>query len=61
MADRFQKLFSLENNLYIEKAPIIISAAFLLKDTKSGNIVVQVKFKSVSNKNIKGVKISLSA
>ena len=61
MADRFQKLFSLENNLYIENAPIIISAAALLKDTKSGNIVVQVKFKSVSNKNIKGVKISLSA
>ena len=61
MADRFQKLFSLENNLYIENAPIIISAAALLKDTKSGNIVVQIKFKSVSNKNIKGVKISLSA
>ena len=47
MADRFQKLFSLENNLYIENAPIIISAAALLKDTKSGNIVGQVKFKSV--------------
>ena len=61
MADRFQKLFSLENNLYIENAPIIISAAALLKDTKSGNIVLQIKFKSVSNKNIKGVKISLSA
>lgn len=61
MADRFQELFSLENNLYIENAPIIISAAALLKDTKSGNIVVQIKFKSVSNKNIKGVKISLSA
>lgn len=61
MADRFQKLFSLEKNLYIENAPIIISAAALLKDTKSGNIVVQIKFKSVSNKNIKGVKISLSA
>lgn len=61
MVDRFQKLFSLENNLYIENAPIIISAAALLKDTKSGNIVVQIKFKSVSNKNIKGVKISLHA
>lgn len=61
MSDRFQKLFSLENNLYIENAPIIISAAALLKDTKSGNMVVQIKFKSVSNKNIKGVKISLSA
>ena len=61
MVDRFQKLFSLKNNLYIENAPIIISAAALLKDTKSGNIVVQVKFKSVSNKNIKGIKISLSA
>lgn len=61
MADRFQKLFSLENNSYIENAPIIISAAALLKDTKSGNMVVQIKFKSVSNKNIKGVKISLSA
>ena len=61
MADRFQKLFSLENNLYIENSPIIISAAALLKDSKSGNVVVQIKFKSVSNKNIKGVKISLSA
>lgn len=61
MADRFQKLYSLENNLYIENAPIIISAAALLMDTKSGNIVVQIKFKSVSNKNIKGLKISLSA
>lgn len=61
MADRFQKLFSLENNLYIENSPIVISAAALLKDTKSGNIVVQIKFKSVSKKNIKGVKISLHA
>ncbi|MDD6478249.1 MAG: hypothetical protein PUF48_00315 [Oscillospiraceae bacterium] len=61
MADRFQKLFSLENNLYIENAPIIISAAALLNDTESGNIVVQIKLKSVSKKNIKGVKISLHA
>lgn len=61
MADRFQKLFSLENNLYIENAPIIISAAALLNDTESGNIIVQIKLKSVSKKNIKGVKISLHA
>ena len=61
MADRFQKLFSLANNLYIENAPIIISAAALLNDTESGNIIVQIKLKSVSKKNIIGVKISLHA
>ena len=48
MAERFERLYKLSENLYIDGAPIIISAGALLKDTATGSVVAQIKFHSVS-------------
>ena len=61
MAERFERLYKLPDNLYTNESPIIISAGVLLKDNDTGSVVVQLKFQSVSPKSIKAVKISLSA
>lgn len=61
MSERFEPLYKLDENLYDVGAPIIISAGVLLKDTKTESIITQLKFQSVSEKNIKALKISISA
>ncbi len=61
MAERFEKLFALPSNLYVEESPLVISAGSLLKDTQTGKIISQLKFQSVSKKNIKALKISIKA
>ena len=61
MAERFERLYKLPDNLYTNESPIIISAGVLLKDNDTGSVVVQLKFQSVSPKTINAVKISVSA
>lgn len=61
MAERFEKLFSLQPNLYSKGSPVIISAGSLLKDTETEKIVVQIKFHSVSFTPIKALKIDIAA
>lgn len=57
---RFETLYSLPQNLYIEGAPIIVEAGNLLKDTITGSIVAQIKYKSLSHKNINALKIKIT-
>lgn len=61
MANRFEKLFCLPNNLYSDESPVIVVAGVLLKDTQSGKLVVQLKFKNISEFQIKALKIKLTA
>lgn len=61
MANRFERLYKLPDNLYADGSPIIISAAALLKDNETGNVLVQLKLHSISGKKIKALKISVSA
>lgn len=61
MSERFIKLDDLPQNLYVEGSPIIISAGSLLKDTVTGKIITQFKFKNISDNIIKAVQISLEA
>lgn len=42
MGERYTRLFSLSEQLYIENAPVIITAGALLKDNKTDNILVQL-------------------
>lgn len=60
MRERFDRIFSLASNLYTEGAPLIISAGALLKDTETGRILAQLKFKNVSPKRIKAVKVRIT-
>lgn len=59
MSERYQRLYALPSSLYAEGAPIILLAGALLKDTQTGSVLVQLKFKSVSNKCIKALKITV--
>ncbi|PKM72146.1 MAG: hypothetical protein CVU91_10475 [Firmicutes bacterium HGW-Firmicutes-16] len=60
MSERFSTLFKVTGNLYRSGSPLIISAGALLKDNQTSKVLVQLKFKSISDKPIKAVKISLN-
>ena len=61
MSERFTKLYELQKNLFSEGSPIIVSAGSLLKDTQTSNIIVQLKFQSVSTTTIKALKVGITA
>lgn len=60
MNERFEILYKLDDNLYKQGSPIIVSAATLLKDTETESIIAQFKFQSVSEFSIKALKISIN-
>lgn len=59
MSDRYQRLYTINNNIYADGAPIIISAGALLKDTRTGVIIVQLKLRNFSHKTIKAVNAEI--
>lgn len=59
MNDRFLTLYKIPNRLYCKGSPIIIESGYLRKDSISENLFVQLKFKSLSDKNILAVIIDL--
>lgn len=59
MSERYSRLFVLPENLYAVDSPVVIAAGTLLKDNQTGKIVAQLKFRSISNKIIKAVKVRL--
>lgn len=61
MSERYSRLYALPGNLYAETSPVVIAAGALLKDNETGNVLAQLKLKSISNKNIKAVTVSISA
>jgi len=61
MVERFEKLFSLPDNLYSENSPVIILAGALLKDAETGRLIAQIKYKSVSEIPIVALKVGISA
>ena len=61
MSNRFERLFQLPANQYIEGSPVLLVAGVLSKDTETGSIITQLKFQSVSEKCIRAIKISLYA
>lgn len=61
MAERFSHLYKLQNNLYAVDSPVIVAAGALLKDTQTNNVIVQLKFHSISNAIIKALKVGISA
>ena len=61
MSERYKRLFALPKHLYADGSPLLIEAGALLKDSQTGRILAQIKFKSISPKIIKAVKISIGA
>lgn len=61
MDNRFQTVFRLEPNLYTKASPVIIEAGALQKDTATGKVLAQIKFRNISKKIIIGCKIKIDA
>jgi sRNA-binding regulator protein Hfq len=61
MADRFERRYSLPENLYIEGSPVVIVAGALLKDTITGKMLAQIKLRNIWLNNIQAVKVKLKA
>lgn len=61
MSERFIRLYELQNSLYSVESPVIVSAGALLKDTQTNNMIVQLKFHSVSATPIKALKVGIAA
>lgn len=59
MSERYLKLFSLEENLYIPGSPVLIAAGALLKDTQTGRILGQLKLQNISDQSIKAATVEL--
>lgn len=59
MSERFTNLYSLPRNLYCEGSPLIISAGSLLKDSNSGKVLAQLKFKNISKQAVIAVKVRI--
>ena len=61
MAERYTRLYSLPENQYTVGSPILIAAGALLKDNQTGKALAQVKFRNISEKQIKALKVSVAA
>lgn len=59
--ERYSRFFSLPDNLYTEGSPVVIVAGGLLKDNLTGDIVAQLKFRNVSEKVIRSVRVKINA
>ena len=61
MRDRYERIFSLPRLLYITGSPVIIEAGALLKDNQNNGVVAQLKFKNISDNNIKALTVIIYA
>lgn len=60
MSERYTRIYTLENNLYTEGAPVLIRAGALLRDNVTGSILGQVKFENLSSKIIIALKVRIA-
>ena len=61
MSERYTKFFSLPKNLYAEGGPVIIEAGVLTLDNNTNRVFVQLKFRNISDKEIKALSVTLKA
>lgn len=59
MSQRYSRLFVLTPNLYVKSSPIIIVAGALYQDNIAHKRIAQLKFKSISIKTIRGVRLTI--
>ena len=59
MAERYTRLFTLSEDLYTPGAPLVIAAGALLKDTQTGQVLAQLKLRSISDRPIHAVDLQV--
>ena len=60
MAERYTRLYTLPENLYAEGAPLVIAAGALLKDNQTGKVLAQLKYRSISSRPIRAIKVLIT-
>lgn len=55
MGERYERVFSLPGEQYLEGAPVVIAAGALLKDRQTGGILAQLKFRNIRPAEIKAL------
>lgn len=61
MNERYERLFSLPDNLYLEGSPVVIAAGALLKDKNTEKILAQLKFRNIGQKPITAVSVKITS
>lgn len=59
--ERYTKIYALPEQLYCGGAPVMVCAGALLKDSATNDIIAQLKFRNVSEKQISAISIGLEA
>ncbi len=59
MEERYVRLYSQNEMLYQESSPVIISAGAVLSDSYTRSILVQLKFKNISDKEISSLCVRI--
>ena len=57
MAERFQPIFTLPENLYLEGSPVRIASGALLRDSMTGQIFAQLTMQNIGSAPVKGAKV----
>lgn len=61
MADRFQEVYRIPPNLFIEGSPVLIETGVILKDTATDKILSLVKIKNLERRKIIACKAAIRA
>ena len=61
MGERYSRVYSLPENLYLDGSPVLIAAGALLKDNKTGNILVQLKLRNLYHSPLTACKVNIRA
>lgn len=59
MSERYTKVFTTGENLYVQGAPVVIRAGALLKDQETGRLLAQLKLRNIGGKQISYVKVTI--
>lgn len=59
--ERYTSLYRLPENQYTAGSPVLLEAGALLKDSRTGTVLVQLKMRSVSAKPIRAVMVAVDA
>ena len=61
MSERYTRLYVLPENLYLERAPVLIAAGALLKDNKTERILAQLKLRNLYHSPLTACKVHIRA
>lgn len=57
MSERFKNIYSIEEDLYTQGAPVIIKSGKLCRDIRGGDLVCLFNFLNISDKTVKSLKL----